>query len=73
MSALAQDLNWCVCEVEFNLPHNQWPFPGSPAWLVVMDSDMGLVKLRSRNSHDAKWVSASLIKSIKSTGQRESQ
>jgi len=52
------------CAVVFNLEPQDWPFPGYPAWLVVEDVDLPLVKMCYRCGSGAQWVNASLIKTI---------
>lgn len=53
------------CRCVFNLPDSEWPFPGYPAWVRVLDVDLPLVKLGSAH-YDGRhvWVLAMLIKTI---------
>lgn len=54
------------CRCEFNLPYGEWPFEGYPAWVLVLDVDLPLVKLTSAHYDGGRhvWVLATLIKTI---------
>lgn len=56
-------IGWECCCV-FNLPSIEWPIAGYPAWVVVDDVDMPMVKMRSRHGGEAMWLNASIIKTI---------
>lgn len=68
---LLADLRGKVCCCEFNLPSNEWPFPGWPAWVVVLDVDSGLIKMDYEWGNKPVWVAASTIKTIRP--EREAQ
>ena len=59
-----------VCTCDFNLPDLEWPIPGYPAWVRVLDVDMPMVKLSSFHGGDVMWVNASIIKIIRARGQQ---
>lgn len=65
--SIASDLRGYVCAVVFDMPLNEWPFSGSPAWVFVVDSDGGMLKLKCRHGGDSVWVSTSLIKTIRAS------
>lgn len=54
------------CRCVFNLPDSEWPFPGYPAWVRVLDVDLPLVKLASSHYDGGRhvWMLAALIKTI---------
>ena len=52
------------CRAVFNLPHNEWPIEGYPAWVIVDAVDMPMVKMRSRFSGSPLWVNAATLKTI---------
>ena len=47
------------CAIVFNLPDEDWPIHGYPAWATVEAVDMPMIKL------DDLWVNVSIIKTIK--------
>lgn len=52
------------CTVIFNMPDSKWPFPGYPAFVVVEEVDMPMVKLRGRHGAPTKWINVAIIQSI---------
>lgn len=53
------------CRVIFDLPYNQWPFEGTPAWLYVIAVDGPMIKLSmGEEGIQSKWVSQACILSI---------
>lgn len=53
------------CAVVFDMPANQWPFPGYPAWLYVIDVEDSMIKLGySMEEKPAKWISKACILTI---------
>lgn len=53
------------CRCVFSLPHNEWPFPGYPAWVRVLDVDMPMVKMCSGHyDNQPKWVNCATITEI---------
>lgn len=46
------------CAIIFDLPFNDWPIPGSPAWAYVEDVDGCMVLL------DKVWVNTRIIRTI---------
>lgn len=46
------------CSIVFNLPDDEWPISGHPAWAVCEDVDMPMIKL------DGTWINAGIIKTI---------
>lgn len=57
------------CACVFALPPHEWPIPGYPAWVRVLDVDMPMVKLSGSAGGAATWVSATLIASIREAPQ----
>lgn len=55
----------CICV--FNLPTNDWPFPGWPAQVWVYDVDASMVKMGPRydNTRYSLWVSTAMISWIR--------
>lgn len=53
-----------TCRCIFNLPYDEWPFQGSPAWVVVEAIDMPMLKMSSMHGSRSKWVNAAIIKEI---------
>lgn len=54
------------CRCVFNLPPNEWPIEGYPAFVIVDAVDMPMVKMRSKFSGVPMWVNAATIKTIRS-------
>ncbi len=52
------------CIAIFNLPANEWPIEGYPAWVKVLDVNMPMIKMASRFSERSMWVNANIIKTI---------
>ena len=53
------------CGCYFTLDPTRWPFPGFPAWLVVLAVDMPMVKMAPDfNGERAVWINASTIEKI---------
>ena len=52
------------CRVVFDLPANQWPFPGYPAWCYVLAVDGPMIKLGYSMSGGGKWVTQRCIMTI---------
>ncbi len=52
----------CCCV--FNLNPHDWPIAGYPAWVIVDDVDMPMIKMRSRGG-SPMWVNAAIIKTIR--------
>jgi hypothetical protein len=48
----------------FNLPSHEWPIPGYPAWVKVLDVDMPMVELTSDFYNNPMWVNSAIIKTI---------
>ena len=59
------------CTCEFDLPTHEWPTPGYPAVVTVVDVDMPLVKLRSTGYELEYWINAKFIKKIEEVHQRQ--
>ncbi len=66
MSDGLKELIGCQCRAEFNLPPSEWPVSGWPAWILVEDVDMPLIKIKSRWEKTSLWVNATLFKTIES-------
>lgn len=54
------------CRCVFNLPFNDWPFQGYPAWVVVVAVDMPMVCMSYRHGGKGVWVNAATIQTIES-------
>jgi hypothetical protein len=52
------------CSIEFNLPDDEWPLSGFPAWATVEKVDMPMIKLGGWGM--SIWVNVSIIKEIRS-------
>jgi hypothetical protein len=66
-----RDLIGRECACDFALPSTDWPIPGYPAWVIVVDVDMPMVLLKSRHGGDAIWISASIIKTLRPVSRRK--
>lgn len=66
--SIVRDLGEHVCVCVFDLPASEWPIPGSPAWVYVLDADMGMIKLQPTHSLDSVWVNTSIIKTLRVAG-----
>jgi hypothetical protein len=67
-----RELEGYVCRADFFGDHaTGWPFPGFPAWVVVLEVDMPMVKMRGYHGDGAKWVNAALIKTISAVQKAE--
>jgi hypothetical protein len=53
-----------LCECVFLLPGNEWPIQGYPAWVIVEDVDMPMVKMCSKFGGKSIWVNVDVIKTI---------
>lgn len=53
------------CACVFNLPMLDWPIPGSPAFVRVLDVSMPMVKMVSDFGGEPMWVNAAVIRTIK--------
>lgn len=58
------------CTAVFNLPDNQWPIAGYPAWVIVDAVDMPMVKMRSMHAGAPLWINAAVIQTISPVEQR---
>lgn len=61
------------CRCVFNLPINEWPFDGHPAWVDVVDVDLPMVCMKSSFAGKPVWVNAAIIKTIEPTSNTYSQ
>lgn len=52
------------CQCVFDLEANDWPIPGFPAWVQVVDVDMPMVCMKVAYTGKSMWVNASIIKTI---------
>lgn len=52
------------CAIVFDLNCHDWPIPGTPAWAVVAEVRLPLIKLRSEFGEDICWVNVRHIKRI---------
>lgn len=59
-----KDLIGRECQCVFNLPFSEWPIAGYPAWVIVDDVDMPMVKMRSTFSGAPMWLNSAIIKTI---------
>lgn len=66
-SVEVKDLIGKECTCVFNIPPEDWPIEGYPAWVIVDDVDMPMVCMRSKFSGPSIWVNASIIKTIRAT------
>lgn len=53
------------CSIDFNLPHNEWPIAGYPAWGYVTGIEMPLIGLKKFEHDNTTWVNAETIKTIR--------
>lgn len=59
-----------VSACEFRMDATKWPVAGFPAWVVVEDIDMPMVKMRNKFGGSSFWINAADIVSIRSTGEK---
>jgi hypothetical protein len=55
------------CRCEFSVRDVEWPIAGFPAWVIVDDVDMPMIKMRSAFSGSPMWLHVDLIKRIETT------
>ena len=61
----AESLIGKKCWIYFNLPSDEWPVAGSPAFATVEAVEMPLIKLATEFGNDVVWVNANIIKTIR--------
>ena len=54
------------CRIVFDLPINEWPISGYPAWAVVQAVEMPLILVRAYGG--GMWINAANIKTIEPMG-----
>lgn len=52
------------CKVYFDMELEKWPVSGYPALCVVLDVDMGVIKLKGLWSSKPFWINISKIETI---------
>jgi hypothetical protein len=68
-----RDLIGKECACTFIEPYESWPFSGWPAWVVVTDVALPMVRMHSIFGGEVhgnpQWVSTHIIKTIRAVGK----